>query len=178
MNRWARAAGFFVALVFLAPAASAKDLPIDTFIGHFTGTGIANSKDAEIMNLRKRDLDVTIAKAGDGFSVAWTTVVRRGGLEEVDRKSTSVNFVPTESPSLFMSPERTDATGKLGYSWASIEDRTLTVYLLVIQKDNAAYHLHSYARTVDGSGKMRLKFTRISNGRPKVIVEGEMARKN
>lgn len=182
MFRWARAAAVAVAVLVLAsaawsPSAWAKGLPIDAFVGHFVGSGIAKSRSADVLNLKKRDFDVTIAKQDDGFSVAWTTVIRRAGIEEVKRSSTEMSFKPAGMDGFFKSVKRTDPAGRLGYGWASIEDKTLTVYLLVVDADTGAYDLHSYARAVTGPNMMHLKFNRIRKGRPEVIVEGDMTRK-
>ncbi len=178
MNRWTTAIAAVAVGLLLAPAAWAENLPIGAFVGHFTGTGVAKSRSADILNLKKRDLNVTIAKAGgDGFSVGWTTVVRRAGLEEVKRSSSAMSFTPAGMSGFYKSVERTDPAGRLGYGWASIVGKTMTVYLLVVNADNGSYDLHSYARTVTGPDKMHLKFNRIRRGRPEVIVEGDMMRK-
>ncbi len=176
MRAWRTLLIALAASLAAAPAVGANHLPIHAFYGHFVGIGVANSRDAEILNLKKRDLDVTIAKAGDGFSVAWVTIVRRGGLEQVDRKTAKMTFVPTASARVYKSTAHTYPISDLGYGWATLEDKTLTVYLLVVDPQSGTYQLHSYGRTLDGPDKMHLKFTRISQGRPKVIVEGDMAR--
>lgn len=171
-----------VVLLWLAPAArAAVDLEIADFVGHFTGAGVANSKDAVNLGFTIRDLDVVIEKTEEGFKVAWTTVIRSesrpaGANPEVKRTSSEAQFARSESPHFFRSVTRNDPTGAGGYAWASLAERTLTVYLLVVNPKTGGYDLHSYARTLVDEEKMELKFSRISAGRPRVIVEGDLTR--
>lgn len=171
-----------VLLLWLAPAAwAADDLEIADFVGHFAGAGVANSKDAVNLGFTIRDLGVVVEKTEDGFSVVWTTVIRGesgpdGAKPEVRRTSSEARFVRGDNPRFFRSVTRNDPTGAGGYAWASLEGRTLTIYLLVINPENGNYDLHSYARTMVDDRQMELKFSRISSGRPRVIVEGDLTR--
>ena len=180
MNRLATVGLCVLVWLAAAPAAMSADLKIADFVGHYAGTGIANSKDAVTLGLVNRDFDVVIEKANDGFAVAWTTVVRQGvgqdEKQEVKRSSAKIEFKATASPRVFKAPAHNDPSGDQGYAWANIEGRTLTVYIMVVDAKTGAYDLHSYARTLTESNEMALKFTRISTGRPRVIVEGMLKR--
>ena len=59
--------------------ASAKDLNLAAFFGTFKGSGVSENRDSLYFGTTIRDLDVTIQPAGKGFTIEWTTVIRRGG---------------------------------------------------------------------------------------------------
>ena len=58
---------------------AAQNLPPQAFFGRFSGGGIASNADSLYFAVTARDFDVTIAPAGRGFRVDWTSVIRRGG---------------------------------------------------------------------------------------------------
>lgn len=178
---WGRAFIVLATCFLVTPASAAADLTIDDFVGSYSGTGLAKSREAALLQLDKRDMDVAIRKQGEGFSVRWITVVHQGrGDDEnpaVKRAETTVSFVPTGSASFFRSRERNDPAGPLGYAWARLKERTLSVYLLVVDPRDGSYDLHGYHRTLDTDGNtMHLKFSRIRSGRPQVVVEGDLKR--
>ncbi len=146
------------------------------FFGHFSGEGVANSEQVVELGLKERDLDVVIEPAGDGMTVNWTTVVRRDG-EAVKRSTTTIEFKPTDDPNVFKAVGRDEPLGISGYSWAAIDGHKLTVYILAVDARTGSYNLHSYERTLKGATGMELKFLRIKNGKPKVIVQGTLKRK-
>lgn len=162
------------ALVLFALPAQAENLK--PFFGHFTGAGIANSRQVVELGLKERDIDVKIEPAGKGVSITWTTVIKKDG-EAVKRSTTSIDFNPTQDPNVFKAEGRNDPLGKSGYSWASLDGKTLTVYILAVDAKTGSYNLHSYERTLVGATGMDLKFLRIKDGRPKVIVQGKLKRK-
>lgn len=155
-----------------APAAAENLKP---FFGHYTGAGIAKSKQTTLLGLKERDLDVVIEPSGDGMSITWTTVVKKDGAE-VKRSTTTIVFQPTDDPKVFKAPERDDPLGASGYSWAALDGNTMTVYILAVNAKTGSYNLHSYERTLKGATGMELKFLRINDGRPKVIVQGNLKR--
>lgn len=162
------------ALALFALPAQAESLK--PFFGHFAGAGIANSKQVVELGLKERDIDVKIEPAGKGVSITWTTVIKRDG-EAVKRSTTSIDFKPTDDPNVFKADGRVDPLGRSGYSWAALDGKTLTVYILAVDARTGSYNLHSYERTLKGATGMDLKFLRIKDGRPKVIVQGELKRK-
>ena len=60
-----------------AGAASAADPNSTALYGKFQGGGIAENDDSIYFGITARDFDVTIGPAGNGFSVEWTSVIRR-----------------------------------------------------------------------------------------------------
>lgn len=168
-----------IALVFAtcATAASASQLTLKSFYGTYEGSGIAEDKDSLYFGITMRDIDVTIAPAGKGFSVQWTTVLRQGGdpdNPDVRRKSSTITFRPTSNPKRFAAVNRTEPLSPEGLSWARLDGQTLTVYVLAIS-DDGRYNLQSYARTITPNG-MELLFTRIKEGAKTRSVRGKLVK--
>ncbi len=165
-----------VGAAILLAAFGAEAQSLKPFFGHFSGEGIANSEQVVELGLKERDLDVVIEPSGGGMTINWTTVVKKDG-EAVKRSTTTIAFVPTDDPNVFKAEGRDDPLGISGYSWAAIDGQTLTVYILAVDARTGSYNLHSYERTLKGATGMELKFLRIKDGKPKVIVQGTLKRK-
>ena len=60
-------------------AAQKRTLSIAHFYGTFSGGGVAENEDSLYFAVTARDFDVVIARAGKGFKVTWTRVLRGGG---------------------------------------------------------------------------------------------------
>ena len=181
MKRWYSLVLVLVAGIGFASPSQAEDITIDSFFGNFTGSGYAASAKAEELGQTRREFDVTIAGRDGGLVVNWTTVVLgeaddSGEESEVKRNTTEIVFVPTDSANFFLASGGRNPAGEQGYSWASLKGDTLTVYIMVVSPETGSYSLHSYARTMRDENTMFLQFSRISEGRPRVIVEGELAR--
>jgi hypothetical protein len=162
-------------LVATAMPAAARDLKIDAFYGFFKGTGVSENRDSIYFGVTVRDFDVAIRKAGEGFEVEWTTVIRRGGdpnNPKVKRKGQKVAFVPTSKPSVYSSPSSADPMSGAPYAWARIKNNTLHIYLLSIDPDGA-YSMQTYARTLTPLG-MDFEFQRFRDGDPVRIVKGKL----
>ncbi|MBT5414968.1 MAG: hypothetical protein HOK81_10245, partial [Rhodospirillaceae bacterium] len=150
-----------------APTAWAQNLPLKAFFGHYQGNGIAESADSLYFGVTMRDMDVVIEPSGQGFIVAWTTVIRQGGdpnNPDVRRKGTEIEFLKTANPLLFRSGTSRDPMDGGQLAWARIKKNTLHVYLMAID-ENGVYSVQSYARTLTGEG-MELVFGRITDGQP------------
>ena len=113
----------------------------------------------------RRDLDVTIARSGDGFSITWTALIGKrgaGGNAEDRRKSNTLAF-HRKGPNSF------EAEGAIGtglgksYSWARLDGSSLIMYILEIDEDGV-YEVSRYARTISRSGEMELRFIRHRDG--------------
>ncbi len=163
-------------LVLVAPARAQETLSIDTFFGTYSGSGIANSKDSLYFGITLRDLDVVISPAGSGFTIAWTTVLRKGdpANPKVKRKSTSLTFAATDRPGVFRLVDQRDPMSGQPYCWARIRGRTLSVYLMTID-ENGIYEIQQYDRTISGSG-MDLLYTRIRDGEQVRAVKAKLVR--
>ena len=168
----------FIVVAAGAAAAQDRNRPIDAFFGTFSGGAIAENEDSIYFAVTARDTDVTIRPEGKGFSVNWTSVIRRGGdpkKPDVRRKSTTKAFAPTGTAGLYR------AAGKLAdplegdeLSWARIKGSTLTVYLMVIDSAGA-YQLQRYDRTLSPTG-MQLTFTRVKDGERVRTVKGRLVK--
>ena len=132
--------GLFVALLLCcgyAPAVAA-DLNIKAFFGKFQGGGIAENDDSIYFGVTARDFDVTIAPAGSGFSVTWTSVIRGGGdpnKPNVRRKTTKRTFEPTGKRGVWKAVESKDPVADGELCWARLRENTLSVYLMVVRDD-------------------------------------------
>ncbi|MHA1538443.1 MAG: hypothetical protein ACTSUD_12885 [Alphaproteobacteria bacterium] len=161
----------------LGAAAAAQDVSIRAFKGQWGGSAVANNRDSLYFGVSIRDLDVTITPKAGGFTIAWTTVIRRGGTPDkpkVRKKSVSMEFVPAGRKGVWRLTSAGDMLGGSPYGWARIAGRTLTIYLMEID-GRGAYALSRYARTLSGTG-MDLEFTALRDGQPARIVRGKMVR--
>lgn len=163
--------GLLLMAVSVSPS-RAEPASIAAFVGTFTGTGVAESYDDIYAPETVRDLDVVIAAAGSGFSVAWTTVVRSVG-GKAKRKTQTLSFAATGTGSQYRNDALVEPFGE-GLAWAGIEDQTLSVFILNIGTDGG-YQLQRYARTLTGLG-MDLTFTRKVDGEDLRVVKAKLVR--
>ncbi len=167
-----------VLLTLSAPlAAQQRDLPVSAFFGTFSGGGVAENEDSIYFALTARDFDVVIRPARNGFSVSWTSVIRRGGdpnRPKIRRRSTTRHFVATGRPGIWRATESGDAVAGKETCWARIDGQSLIVYQLVID-DDGAYQLQRYERRLSGGGMM-LTFTRLRDGDRVRTVKGRLVK--
>jgi hypothetical protein len=173
----------WVALCLLAGAATSfaevADRPLKDFFGTYVGRSITTVEEG----LSERDLSMTIKPHKEnGFSVAWTTLIRKKNAEW-SRKSYTINFGPTKRPGIYGSEMRSNMFGGAvpldplegePFVWARIDGNTLTVYALIIREDGD-YEIQVYDRTWTPKG-LALKFTRFRNGEPLKLITGELDR--
>ena len=165
-----------VAAMAAGPAAAA-DVSIRAFYGTFSGGAVAENADSVYFATTARDSDVVIRPDGEGFSVTWTSVIRGGGTPgdpDVRRKSDTRTFVPSGRPGLWRATDSGDPTkgGEMG--WARIEDRSLIIYLMVIDA-KGRYQIQRYERTVGGLG-MDLTFSRVRDGEQVRTAKGRLVK--
>jgi len=153
-----------------------QDVPIDAFVGVWQGSGIASGESGYVLDETVRDLDVTIRKTGEGFTIDWVTVLRKGaeGSREVERKETSISFQPAGRPGLYRPAEAGDLFDAEGLTWARLAKQTLSLYRLVLD-DGGALDLSRYDRTLLGGG-MKLEFTRQQDGKLIRSVTGRLVK--
>lgn len=153
----------------LAPAA---------FYGTFSGGGGGENEDSLYFRVSARDLDVTIRPEGAGFSVAWTSVIRRAGEQQegpqTRSKVTTKVFVPSDRPNVFRAQDAGDPLAGKELSWARIHGTTLTLYVMVVDAEGT-YEVQRYDRTLSGSGMQRV-FTREKDGEPVRKVTGRLVK--
>lgn len=168
----------FLVMVFAAGAAGAQDRPIEDFFGSYVGRSISVIGEG----LSQRDLNVTIKKHKDGFTLDWSTVTRRHD-GKMRSKSYSINFRPTKRPGIFASAMRNNVFGGAEpldplkgdpYVWAGIQGDTLTVHAMLIT-DDGGYEMQVYERTLTEDG-MFLKFSRNRDGVQAKFITGTLTR--
>jgi hypothetical protein len=157
-------------------AAAQQTVTIDAYVGVWKGSGIASGESGYFLDETVRDLDVTIRKASNGFTVDWVTVLRKGpeGAREIERKETSITFVPAGRPGLYRAASGGDLFGEEGLTWARLNKQTMSVYRLVLD-DDGALDLSRYDRTLLGGG-MQLEFSRQRGGEVVRSVTGRLVK--
>jgi hypothetical protein len=159
----------------------AADSPLQDFFGHYAGRTISEAG----AGLSERDLNVAIRpwQKGKGFTLEWTTVIRRRA-DETRRQSYSINFQPSARPSIYGAAMRSDMFGGQGaldplkgdpYVWARIDEDTLTVHSLLITEEGG-YEMQVVDRTLTPEGGLRLTFSRIRDGHPLKVIHGTLQR--
>jgi hypothetical protein len=180
MPRWGAVLLLVVAWGLSAgPAAAEQAVSIKAFHGGWSGSAVANNRDSLYFGVTIRDLDFKLTGDESGFTVTWTTVMRRGGTPEkpnVRRKETTVRFVPAGRPGVWRAQESGDPLAGKDTIWARIRGNTLILYFLDITP-SGTYELSRYARTLSGSG-MDLEFTLIIDGEPVRTVRGKLVKQS
>ncbi|MCW5770775.1 MAG: hypothetical protein KIT16_04005 [Rhodospirillaceae bacterium] len=167
-----------VAVAWPSIAAAAEEF--DPFVGKFVGESVQISGTDQ----KKRDLTVEIAKSGKGFLVSWRTVIHKSSGKDEEQPPDRVRFVPTRRDHIYSAASRQDMfgkqvpidpiSGKDPYYWARIQDKTLSVYNIIIN-DDGGYEMQVYHRTLTDGG-MRVEFQRMRDGVPQRTVTGILKR--
>ena len=158
-------------------ASMAADLSIRAFFGKFQGGGVAENEDSIYFGVTARDFDVVITPEGEGFNVAWTSVIRGGGTPGTPdgrRKTTSLAFEPSGRAGIWRAAASKDPVGGGQAGWARIKNTTLSVYLMIVL-DDGAYEIQQYDRKILPSG-MELTFTRLRDGDLVRTVKGRLVK--
>lgn len=164
-----------VAGALLPQGANAENIKLAGFFGSFKGSGVAENKDSLYFGMTVRDLDVKIEPAGAGFTVEWTTVIRRGGdpkNPKVRSKAQRMTFTPSEPGGLYRAADNTDLLAGQPYSWAYIRNASLIIHIMTVDQ-TGAYEMQSYTRTLEPTG-MSFVFERIRNDEPVRTVKGKL----
>jgi hypothetical protein len=165
----------FAALTPAVPAISAENIKLAGFFGTFKGNGVSENRDSLYFGVTVRDLDVKIEPAGKGFSIEWTTVIRRGGdpkNPKVRSKTQRMTFQPAGKDKVYKATESGDPLSGQPYAWAYIKETALIIHIMSID-DNGAYQMQSYTRKLVPTG-MEFKFERIRNDEPVRTVKGKL----
>jgi hypothetical protein len=147
------------------------------FFGTWSGGGVAENRDSIYFNMTARDIDVVIRPVDNGFTVAWTTVIRQGGdvaNPNQRRRETLRTLRPAPQGRVWRCVESGDLFAGKETCWARITGRTLTLYQMTILA-NGAYEIEQYDRTLTGTG-MDLKFTRLRDREPVRTVTGKLVK--
>jgi hypothetical protein len=159
--------------------AEVPDRPLKDFFGAYVGRSISTADEG----LSERDLSVKIEPYKEhGFSLSWTTVIRRKDGER-SHKSYTINFGPTKRPGIYGSEMRSNMFGGAvpldplegePFVWARVDGDTLTVYALIIREDGG-YEIQVFDRTWTPKG-LDLKFSRFRDGQPLKLITGKLDR--
>ena len=183
----ARAApAVLIALVLAAPA-SVSAASLEPFFG--TYVGVAEVRDLEDGDIRRRDMDIVIEpyKRG-GFKIHWVNVSLVDGkraVPGVERQVQTVLFEPAAERDFFVEVaennpfrERDETRPMRGdpVRWASLDDQGLHVYSFVVLEDGR-YELQVYDRTLTDIG-LDIRFQRIVDSELVREITGTTARAN
>ncbi len=160
-----------------APARAADQLTPAAFYGTWSGGGVSENKDSIYFHMTARDIDVTVRPAGDGFTIDWTTVIRRGGdpsHPNVRRVKTERRFLATGRPDVWRCTDSGDPLADKELCWARVKDRTLSVRQLVLL-DHGTYEIQQYDRTLGATG-MTLHYTLLRDGSAVRTVTGRLVK--
>lgn len=175
--RWLAAPAAVILGLAASFTARAADLPISAFFGTFAGGAVAENADSIYFRVTARDTDVVIHPADKGFSVTWTSVIRRGGdpgNPKVRRKSTTRRFIGSGKPGMYRAATSGDPLSGKEMCWARIRGQSLIVYQMVVG-DDGAYQIQRYERTLNATG-MQLVFTRLRDGERVRTVKGRLVK--
>jgi hypothetical protein len=169
------AAGVAVALAILGVAWSARaaDLTIADFVGRFSGEAHAEPDDRFFV-ATLRDIEVVLEREGDGFRLAWSTLIYDSGTPR--RRDNLLHFLAAAKPGQFRTAETLEAFSGRPTAWAYVASNVLTVNLMAILPDGT-YELQTYIRELTGD-VMTLRFVRIAPGRPDLVVVGRLTRRS
>lgn len=168
---------FLVLLTAVSDRAQAQEVGLAAFFGRWEGSGIAEDPDNLFFSMTARDLDVRIEPQGDGFTITWTTLIRVGddtANPEIRRREASLTFGPRSAMGFYPALDSGDPLAGGVMSWARLEDRTLTVYQMVMT-DGGGYALTRYARTLTAPG-MELLFRRDQDGETTRTVRARLVK--
>jgi len=167
----------FVGLIAALPARAQQSLSPAAFYGTWTGSGVAENRDSIYFAVTQRDLDVIIKPAGDGFTVTWTTVIRKGGdpaRPNVRQRQQTLTFRKPGKDRVWHAAESGDPILGQTLSWARIEKQTLTVYQMSVLP-TGVYEIEQYDRTLTGTG-MDLKFSLRRDKEPVRTVNAKLVK--
>ena len=170
------AAGVVLGLAILVVAWSARgaDLTIADFIGRFSGEAHAEADDRFFV-VTLRDVEVELEREGDGFRLAWSTLIYDdSGTPR--RRDNLLHFLAAAKPGQFRTAETLEAFSGRPTAWAYVAGNALTVDLMAILPDGT-YELQTYIRELTGD-VMTLRFVRIAPGRPELVVVGRLTRRS
>ncbi len=171
-------ASAIVPVLLLAGISLSHAARIDPFVGEYVGHSFEDLESG----VSKRDFDVRVVPADDGFSVSWTTFIHTDD-GSVKKKSSSIEFRKTEKDGVFVAQQKKnlfgsmvpyDPMGEEPYVWARIDGETLSVIGFRVM-ENGTYEIQTYRRTLTETG-LNLVFTREhENGMVRRVV-GELKR--
>jgi hypothetical protein len=154
---------------------AADGLSIADFVGHFRGEAQVESGDRFFIQ-QLRDAEVDLRTEGDGFRLAWTTIIHydEGDKTKVRQRKAEMRFIAGSTANHFHSVEPLEPFGEKPTAWAYIDGSTLVVHVLSVLADGN-YELQTYKRSLSGN-TMTLHFSRVFPGRPELVISGRLTR--
>ena len=162
-----------LAVCAVALPCRAADLTIADFVGRFRGEARSEADDRFFV-AALRNIEVEVAREGEGFRLAWSTLILDGGSPARLRESV-LHFLAASGPGRFRTAEPLEPFAGRPAAWAAIAGNALTVRVLTIAADGS-WELQTYVRALAGD-TMTLRFTRIAPGKADLVVVGELTRK-
>lgn len=166
------------AVLFALSGTHALAADITAFLGTFTGTAQMSDDGSEA----DRDMSVTISEAENGFTVAWTSTIRKLDGRIKENKYT-ITFTPSQRDNIFASAMKTNVFGKAvpldplkgdPYVWARLTGNTLSVFSLLIDEDGN-YMVQEYHRSLTDGG-LNLEYKRFRDGAALKTVNAFLAK--
>ncbi len=121
-------AAIFFAVTSSVTHAAQPNLTIDAFFGTFSGGGVSENKDSIYFATTARDFDVTIAPAGTGFKIDWTSVIRKGGdpsKPDIRKRKSTKTLRAAGAAGVFHCATSGDPLKGQEMCWANITGSTL-----------------------------------------------------
>src|SRR5215831_841293 len=147
VSRGAAGAVVALAIVIVAWSAHAADLTIADFVGRFSGEAHAEADDRFFV-ATLRDVEVEIGREGDGFRLAWSTLIYDdSGTPR--RRDNLLHFLAAAKPGEFRTAEMLEPFSGRPTAWAYIVGNALTVDVMAILPDGT-YELQTYVRELAG----------------------------
>ena len=172
-SRGAAGAAMALAVLVVALSARAADLTIADFVGRFSGEAHAEADDRFFV-ATLRDVEVEVEREGDGFRLAWSTLIY-DDAGTPRRRDNLLHFLAAAKPGQFRTAETLEAFSGRPTAWAYVAGNTLTVDVMAILPDGT-YELQTYVRELAGD-VMTLRFVRMAPGRPDLVVVGRLTRR-
>jgi len=150
------------------------------FLGTFTGQAVFFTPNG----LAKRDLELVVRREHPGFSLEWTTI-SQSLSGKLKRKKYFLAFKPAKRKGFYASTDKIDRFGsKIPIDplagdpqvSAKIDGKTMTIYVVLITEDGS-HEVQTYERTLVAGGRMRLRFSRVRDGKPLKAIEARLSYK-
>ena len=116
-----------------------------------------------------------------GFSLEWTTISQKKS-GKLKRSNYFVAFKPGKRKGFYVSTDKIDRFGSKvpidplagdPQVSAKIEGKSMIVYAVIITEDGA-HEVQTYERTLIAGGRMKLKFSRVRDGKPLKSIEATL----
>jgi len=172
VSRGVAGAALVLAILVVAWSARAAELTIADFVGRFSGEAHAEADDRFFV-ATLRDVEVEVEVEGDGFRLAWSTLIY-DDAGTPRRRDNLLHFLATAKPGQFRTAETLEAFSGRPTAWAYVAGNALTVDVIAILPDGT-YELQTYVRELAGD-VMTLRFVRIAPGRSDLVVVGRLTR--